>query len=216
MGSLLVKICGITRLEDALSAADSGADAVGFNFWRPGKRYVAPERAAEIAAALPPAIRRVGVFVDEDAATVLSIAAQVGLDTLQFHGAESPEYLNGIEHLVKWKVFRVTPGWNPAVLGGYAGVEAFLLDTAGATPGGTGQTFDWSLATAAKEWGKVILAGGLTPGNVAEAVRSVQPWGVDVASGVEDSPGVKNHALIREFVRAARGEVHTGDVREHT
>ncbi len=200
----MVKICGITRLEDALAAADAGADAVGFNFWPPGKRYILPERAAEIAAALPARVRRVGVFVDESAATVQTIAAQVGLDTLQFHGLETPEYLNSVAGYVKWKAFRIMPGWNPGVLGAYAGVEAFLLDAAGSTPGGTGQTFDWSLAAAAKPWGQVVLAGGLTPANVAEAIRAVQPWGVDVASGVEDSPGVKNHALLREFIRAAR------------
>src|SRR5208282_3495438 len=138
----MVKICGITRLEDALAAADAGADAVGFNFWRSGKRYISPERAAEIAAALPAGIRRVGVFVDESAAAVQAIAAQVGLDTLQFHGAETPEYLNRVENYAKWKALRMTPGWNPVVLGAYAGVEAFLLDAAGGTPGGTGQTFD--------------------------------------------------------------------------
>jgi len=184
----MVKICGITRLEDALAAADAGADAVGFNFWRPGKRYILPERAAEIAAALPAGIRRVGVFVDESAAAVEAIAAQVGLDTLQFHGAETSEYLIGVESCVKWKAFRMTPEWNPGVLGPYVGVEAFVLDAPGSTPGGTGQTFGWTLARAATPWGKIVLAGGLTPANVAEAIRMVQPWGVDVASGVEDSP----------------------------
>ena len=206
----MVKICGITRLEDALAAADAGADALGFNFWRPGKRYVSPERAAEIAAeiaaALPAGIRRVGVFVDESAASVREIAARVGLDTLQFHGSETPDDLNAIEGYRKWKAFRVTPGWNPSVMGSYAGVEAFLLDAAGSTPGGTGHTFDWSMAATAKPWGNIVLAGGLSPGNVAEAIRAVHPWGVDVASGVEDSPGVKNHGLVREFIRAARTE----------
>jgi phosphoribosylanthranilate isomerase len=200
---MIVKICGITRVEDARVAADAGAEAVGFNFWRPGKRYVSPERAAEIAASLPADIRRVGVFVDEGAATVQAIAAQVGLDTLQFHGSETPEYLNGIEGRVKWKAFRVAPGWNPDLLRRYTGVEAFLLDAAGPTPGGTGQAFDWTLAIAAKSWGQIVLAGGLTPANVAEAIEAVQPWAVDVASGVEDSPGVKNHKLVREFIRAA-------------
>src|ERR1035438_708917 len=154
---IMVKICGITRLEDAQVAADAGADALGFNFWRPGKRYVSPERAAEIAVALPAGIRRVGVFVDESGATVQAIAAQVGLDGLQFHGAETPEYLKGIESYVKWKAFRMTPGWSPDVLRAYGGIEAFLLDAADSTPGGTGQTFDWSRATAAKPWGKIVL-----------------------------------------------------------
>jgi len=202
--TVLVKICGITRLEDAWAAVDAGADAVGFNFWRPGKRYVAPERAAAIAAALPSGVRRVGVFVDESAAAVQAISKQVGLDTLQFHGAETPEYVESIKGYLKWKAFRVTPAWNPSILGTYAGVEAFLLDTAGSIPGGTGQTFDWSLAAASKPWGNIVLAGGLTAANVAGAIRAVQPWGVDVASGVEDSPGVKNQTLVREFIHAAR------------
>jgi len=201
---MLVKICGVTRLEDAQEAASAGADAVGFNFWRPGKRYIAPEDAARIAAALPREIRRVGVFVDEGLTTVLETALQVGLDVLQFHGSETPEYLNAIETYVKWKAIRVERDWSPPTLAAYAGVEAFLLDGAGATPGGTGQTFDWNAAIDAKQWGRVILAGGLTPANVAEAVRAVRPWGVDVASGVEDAPGVKNHQLMREFIRAAR------------
>jgi phosphoribosylanthranilate isomerase len=204
---MIIKICGITRPDDALAAVEAGASALGFNFWRPGKRYIAPDRAAEIAAALPaPAgISKVGVFVDEDPAAVLEIAARVELDVLQFHGGESPEYLNAIETAhAKWKAIRVTPGWNPATPAAYAGVEAFLLDAAGATPGGTGQTFDWSLAVAAKEYGRVILAGGLTPANVAEAVKRVAPWGVDVASGIERSPGVKDHRLLREFIKNAK------------
>ena len=203
---MLIKICGITRLEDAMEAANAGADVVGFNFWRPGKRYIAPEDAALIASAasLPRTIRRVGVFVDEHLATVLEIALRVNLDVLQFHGSETPEYLNAIESRVKWKAIRVERDWSPATLANYTDVEAFLLDAAGETPGGTGHTFDWNAAIAAKEYGRVILAGGLTPENVAEAVRTVRPWGVDVASGVEDAPGIKNHQKLRDFIRAAR------------
>ena len=201
---MLIKICGITRVEDALEAADAGADAVGFNFWRPGKRYVAAEGAARISAALPREMRRVGVFVDENLATVLEIALHVNLDVWQFHGSEPPEYLNSIETHAKWKSIRVERDWSPATLAAYSGVEAFLLDAAGATPGGSGQTFDWSYAIAAKHWGRVILAGGLTPANVAGAVRTVGPWGVDVASGVEDAAGIKNHQMMREFIREAR------------
>ena len=201
---MLIKICGITRLEDALEAANAGADAVGFNFWRPGKRYIAPEDAARISTDLPREMRRVGVFVDEALPTVLEIALRVNLDVLQFHGSEPPEYLNSIETYVKWKAIRVEKDWSPATLEVYAGVEAFLLDAPGPTPGGTGQTFDWSRAIAARQWGRVILAGGLTPANVAGAVRTVEPWGVDVASGVEDAPGIKNHQMMRDFIRAAR------------
>lgn len=203
---MLIKICGITRLDDALAAAEAGADAVGFNFWLPGKRYIAPEDAARIAVELPKNVRRVGVFVDENIATVLEIALRVGLDVLQFHGAETPEYLSGIERHVKWKAIHVGRDWRPAVLAIYPGIEAFLLDTASDTPGGSGRTFDWNAAIGAKELGRVILAGGLTPGNVAEAIRAVQPWGVDVATGVEDTPGIKNHQLMKEFVDAVRSE----------
>jgi phosphoribosylanthranilate isomerase len=198
---MLIKICGITRLDDALAAAEAGATAVGFNFWRPGKRYIAPQRAAEVAKALPPAIRKVGVFVDESPATVLEIASGVSLDVFQFHGAETPEYLRTFEAHVNWKAIRVRPGWNPAAVAAYAGVEALLLDSPG-----NGETFDWTLAAAAKSWGRVILAGGLTPANVGDAIRAVHPWGVDVASGVESSPGVKDHAKMREFVRKAKQE----------
>ncbi len=205
----IVKICGITRLEDALAAVEAGANALGFNFWRPGKRYIAPERAAEIARALPGGVRRVGVFVDESAESVRSIAELVGLDTLQLHGLplngkESPEYVAAFTQFRTWKSFCVKPGWTPDAFAGYTSVEAFLLDAAGATPGGTGQTFDWSIAADASVRANVVLAGGLTPANIAQAVRAVKPWGVDVASGVEDSPGIKNHSMVREFVRAAR------------
>jgi phosphoribosylanthranilate isomerase len=203
---MLVKICGITRLEDAVEAANAGADAVGFNFWRPGKRYIDPDAAAKIGAELPREVRRVGVFVNETLAAALEIALRADVEVLQFHGSEPLTYLSAIESYVKWKAIRVGGDWTPATLGEYAGVEAFLLDAPGATPGGTGQTFDWNAAVAAKQWGRIILAGGLTPANVAAAVRTVQPWGVDVASGVEDAPGIKNHQLMREFIRAARSE----------
>ncbi len=206
---MLIKICGMTRLEDALAAAEFGADAVGLNFWRPGKRYIDPERAAAISAALPPAVRRVGVFVDEDAATVLAIARRVKLDVLQFHGSESPEYLTAIGAYEKWKTIRVMNDWTSttpiANVTAYGPGCTFLLDAAGTFPGGTGQTFDWSLAIEAKRWGQVILAGGLTPQNVGDAIRTVDPWGVDVASGVEDGvPGIKSRVKMREFIQAAR------------
>ena len=200
---MLVKICGITRLEDALAAAEAGADAVGFNFWPSGQRYVTPERAAEIATALPASVRRVGVFVDEAPEAVGKIASSAKLDVLQFHGLETAKYMQAFPWTT-WKVIHMTPAWSPVGLPAFSKCEAFLLDNAGTTPGGTGRKFDWTRAVAAKKYGRVILAGGLTPVNVADAVRAVQPWGVDVASGVEDSPGIKNHALVRDFVRAAR------------
>lgn len=181
-----------------MAAMHAGADAVGLNFWKPGKRYVTPERAAEIAAGVK--VKKVGVFVDEEISTMLEIARAVGLDALQLHGAETPEYVRQLAPHEIWKAVKMSgtvawPSW---------GVKTFLLDSPGALPGGTGATFEWSLAAAAKAHGRVILAGGLNPENVAEAIRSVRPWGVDVASGVEVSPGRKDHSKIRAFVVAAR------------
>jgi phosphoribosylanthranilate isomerase len=195
---VFVKICGITTLEDALAAVDAGADAVGLNFWKPGKRYVEPERAAEIAARI--AVKKAGVFVDEEIATVLDIARQAGLDALQLHGAEPPEYVRRLAPREVWKAVKMEGQINWASWG----VDTFLLDAPGLLPGGSGLTFDWSLARAAKTHGRVILAGGLTPDNVAAAIRAVRPWGVDVASGVEISPGRKDHRKIRAFIQAAR------------
>ncbi len=217
---MFVKICGLTNLEDALAAVEAGADAVGFNFWRPGSRYIEPGRAAEIAAALPEGLWKVGVFVDEEPGAVLRIARQVELTALQLHGSESPSYLEQLGAYKKFKAVRMnvaqtsvcaaqaeacaTQGFDAARLSEYKSATAFLLDGAGATPGGTGQVFDWGSAIVAKKYGRVILAGGLTPENVAEAVRSALPWGVDVASGVESAPGRKDHRKVRAFVRAAR------------
>jgi phosphoribosylanthranilate isomerase len=195
---VFVKICGITNLEDALAAEHAGAHAVGLNFWRPGKRYVTPGKAAEIAAGVK--VKKVGVFVDEEIKTVLEIARTVGLDALQLHGSETPEYVRALAPYEVWKAVKMTgvidwPSW---------GVKTFVLDSPGPLPGGTGATFDWILAHAAKEHGRVILAGGLNPENVAAAIREVRPWGVDVASGVELSPRQKDHHKIRAFVHAAR------------
>lgn len=201
---MLVKICGITNPEDALAAVEAGADALGFNFWRPGKRYVAPEPAADIIAGLPGAVWKVGVFVNEEISTVLRIARLAKLTAVQLHGAESPAYLESLGEYEKLKAIRVDSGFEAARLAEYRAATALLLDGVGVTPGGTGNSFDWSRAIEAKKFGRVILAGGLTPENVSEAIRRVRPWGVDVASGVESAPGRKDHARMRAFVRAAR------------
>lgn len=195
-----VKICGIRRLPDALAAAEAGADAVGFNFWRPGRRFVPPEVARQIARALPPFVSKVGVFVDEDPEKVRQIAALVGLDALQLHGAETPDVCAAFD-LPVIKSIKVRGPESLADLGRYR-VAAFLLDThvpGAAAPGGSGQTFDWSLAARAREAGPVILSGGLTPENVEEAIRQARPYAVDVASGVE-TDGEKDPAKIRAFV----------------
>ena len=207
---MLIKICGITNLEDAMAAAEAGAGAIGFNFWPSGRRYLPPERAAEITAALPEGLWKVGVFVNEEPQTVLQIAHQVKLTALQLHGAESPAYLEQLGSFDKVKAIRMDSSFDAARLADYRAATAFLLDGAGATPGGTGKTFNWDCAAAAKRYGRVILAGGLTPENVGEAVRRVRPWGVDVASGVESAPGRKDHSKVRAFVLAARAAAEEG------
>jgi len=221
-----VKICGIRRLPDALAAAEAGADAIGLNFWRPGRRYVAPEVARQIARALPPFVCKVGVFVDEDPDKVREIADLVGLDALQLHGAETPEVCAGFD-LPVIKGIRVRGPESLADLGRYR-VAGFLLDAhvpGAAAPGGTGRTFDWSLAERARAAGPVILSGGLTPDNVEDAIRRARPYAVDVASGVETN-GEKDPAKIRAFIarvqawnsaqeaaNAAGGPAQTGEVR---
>jgi phosphoribosylanthranilate isomerase len=199
-----VKICGLKRAEDAAVAVAAGAGALGFNFWKGTPRYIEPARAADIVADVPPSVLTVGVFVDEEPERVLEIAEQTGIMALQLHGSESPEYLERLGAYLKIKVLKVSEEFEPEELLRYSSASLFLLE--GFVPGmvgGTGRTFDWSLAKQAKKYGKLILAGGLTPANVAEAVRRVQPWGVDVASGVESEPGRKDPRLIREFIQAA-------------
>jgi phosphoribosylanthranilate isomerase len=193
-----VKICGIKRLEDALAAVDAGADAIGLNFWRPGRRYVAPETARVIARALPPFVARVGVFVDEDPETIRKIATLCGLDALQLHGSETPEFCRQFDR----PVIKGVKVHGPESVDGLARyqVAAFLLDAhVPGEMGGTGRRFDWILAVRAKEAGPVILSGGLTPENVADAIRTATPYAVDVASGVE-TDGQKDPAKIGAFV----------------
>jgi phosphoribosylanthranilate isomerase len=200
-----VKICGITNLEDALDAVGAGADALGFNFWRGSKRCVRPRVARRIVEALPPEILCVGVFVNEDGEAVRRIAEESGVGAVQLHGDESPEYCAGLRGLSVIKALRVGADFQPERAADY-GTDAILLDAyAEGAPGGTGQTFDWSLARAARERvPRLYLAGGLTPENVGAAVAAVAPFAVDVCSGVERAPGRKDAARVREFVRAAR------------
>ncbi len=193
-----VKICGIKRPEDAAAAVDAGADAIGLNFWRPGRRYIPPETARVIAGALPPFVARVGVFADEEADTIRRIADLCRLDALQLHGSESPEFCRQFDRPVL-KGIKVR---GPESIDGLARyhVAAYLLDTLRpGEMGGTGTAFDWSLAVRAKAAGPVILSGGLTPENVGEAIRAVAPYAVDVASGVETG-GEKDPAKIRAFI----------------
>ena len=204
-----VKICGLRRAEDVAAAVAAGADALGFNFWTGTKRYIDPTQAAPIIKNVPKNILTVGVFVDETPARMLEIAALTGIGAIQLHGNEPPEALSQLGAYRKIKAIKVGDHLDPerlkAELESYRAAEVILLDRAVAgMTGGTGQKFDWSLAIAAKKYATILLAGGLTPANVAEAIRQVQPWGVDVASGVETAPGVKDATLIREFIRNAR------------
>ncbi len=200
-----IKICGITNLEDARLAADLGAHALGFIFYPKSPRAVQPEVAREIIKNLQPFVLRVGVFVDEPAEAVRELVDRVGLDRVQLHGRESPEYCRSLGCRVI-KGFRVRGGEILRELAEYQGaVQAFLLDAyKPGTPGGTGETFDWEIARQAREYGPVILAGGLTGANVAEAVRIAQPTAVDVASGVEARPGKKEPGKLRAFFEALK------------
>ncbi len=197
-----VKICGVTRLEDALAAARLGADALGFNFWPRSKRFIAPDAAGSIVRALPPGVATFGVFVDPTREHVLAAIAASGVAAVQLHGDEPPELCASLP-LPVVKAIRVTDAHALAQLASYE-VQAFLLDSASPGYGGSGTVFDWSLATEVARELPVLLAGGLRPDNVAEAVRTVRPLGVDVASGVESAPGVKDPARMELFIRCAK------------
>jgi phosphoribosylanthranilate isomerase len=201
-----IKICGITNLEDALLAASLGADALGFIFYPKSPRYVTPEAARQIIAQLPPFVAAVGVVVDEAAATVQDLAGHVGLDWVQLHGRETPEYCRSLDRKVI-KAFRIKDESSLSELGPYReAAAALLLDTyKKGQVGGTGEIFDWHLAKKAKEYGQIILAGGLTPENVAQAIAAAQPQAVDVASGTEAAPGRKDPEKLKAFLAAARG-----------
>jgi len=203
--SVRVKICGITSAEDARAAVEAGADALGFMFYEPSPRCVTPELAAAIIGELPAHVAKVGVFVDADEATVRATADAAGLDTLQFHGNESPEYCARFE-LRTIKAFRVKDSGSLGQLPDY-GTDAWLLDSyVKGVPGGTGKQFNWDLAVEAKRLGRpILLAGGLTPDNVAEAVGQVMPFGLDVSSGVETAQGRKDAAKVTALIANAKG-----------
>lgn len=197
-----VKICGLTCLEDALAAVDAGADALGFVFAE-GRHQVMPEQARAIVAALPPFVSTVGVFVNEDAAVVRQVADFCRLDMLQFQGDEPPDYCTGFSRRVI-KGFKVKDKASLARLEAYD-VAAYLLDSyVAGQSGGTGRTFDWELARGLAASRPVILAGGLTPANVSRAIAVVQPYAVDVSSGVENESGGKDPQKMADFVRQAK------------
>ena len=201
---LKIKICGITRPEDAEAAVEAGADAVGFMFFEGSSRYVTTETARTIISYLPPFVAKVGVFVNAARESIVRTIQETGIDTLQFHGDEPPEACRGFG-LKTIKAFRVQGKDMLALMPRYD-VDAWLLDSfVTGQRGGTGVTFNWDLAVHACSLGTpVILAGGLNPDNIERAVQQVQPFGVDVSSGVESVPGKKDAGLIATFIQRAR------------
>ncbi|MFO7898108.1 MAG: phosphoribosylanthranilate isomerase [Planctomycetota bacterium] len=202
--SVKVKICGVRRREDALCAAAAGADLIGLNFWPGTPRCVSVEAAREIAEAVRRRVQIVALFVDAPGDEVLATAEAVGADYVQLHGAESAEFVRGLGERRVIKAFRVESPPDVDRLAGFP-AEVYLLDArVRGMKGGTGRTIDWELARKAAAHGRILLAGGLTAENVAEAVRIARPWGVDTASGVELEPGVKDPDKIRRFVDNAK------------
>ncbi len=197
-----MKICGVTRASDAQLAAELGASAIGFIFWPQSPRFVEPDVAREIVAGLPPGVVPVGVFVDQPASQVRDIATRVGLGAVQLHGHESVEYAAALREPVI-KAVSVREGFTAAALDVIPAAMTVLLDAHDpVTRGGTGRTIDWTLATAAAARRPLMLSGGLNPDNVRDAVRAVRPYGIDLSSGVESSPGVKDHDRLRALFDA--------------
>jgi len=202
-----VKICGITRPADGLAAAHAGADAIGLVFYPKSPRYLSAERAIEIRDALPPFVQTVALFVNADAAQVSQVLGRVKPSLLQFHGDETPEFCGqfGVPYV---KAARVRQGLDLIeYLRPFSRAAAWLLDSFVEAYGGVGERFDWSLVPQGLER-PIILSGGLERGNVAEAIRRLRPWGVDVSSGVESAKGIKDGAQIAAFI----AEVRNADV----
>lgn len=195
MSRVLVKICGITSLDDALAAVDAGADALGFNFYSQSPRCINIKKVAKIVQKMPQNTQKIGVFVDASAAEIARIVREAGLDIAQVHGSATGLTVRF------WQALPAGPDLKASMNGSQA--EAFLIDTpSGVQRGGTGRSFDWGLVQGLP--GKIILAGGLGPDNVAEAIRQVRPWGVDACSRLESAPGRKDAAKVRALVQAVR------------
>ena len=215
--SVQIKICGVTNAPDALAAVDAGAEMLGFNFYRASRRFIEPVEAAAIIRRVRErgSVRCVGVFVDAEPEEIREIAAATGADAVQLHGNEGPEYCHTLRPLCVIKALRVHAGFDPAVAREFA-CDTILLDTWHPNErGGTGAAFDWAVAAEIREnVDQLILAGGLTPANVAAAIRQVQPNAVDVCSGVEETPRRKSAARMREFIGAVRVATNRASTRE--
>jgi phosphoribosylanthranilate isomerase len=202
--SVKVKICGITNVPDALAAAEAGADMIGLMLYEKSPRHVTLKTAAEIARSLSPFVLKVGVFVNPSEDLVMRAISDCGLSVLQFHGDEQPDFCTQFG-LMSMKAFRIRDVDSLENIPRYQ-TDAYLLDAFSPTTlGGSGEKFNWDLAVEAQKFGKpLFLAGGLTPDNIAGAIQQVQPFGVDVSSGVELSPGKKDHAKLKAFIQAAK------------
>ncbi|MCP5516808.1 MAG: phosphoribosylanthranilate isomerase [Verrucomicrobiales bacterium] len=201
-----VKVCGITRLENAEAAAAAGVDAIGFMFFAGSPRCIDLTKAADIARSLPPFVARVGVFVNPSESEVREAVQTCGLTAVQFHGEETPEFCARFLPLPVIKAFRIKDAESLAALPAYDMAHAWLLDAyVPGQRGGTGARFNWNLAIEARKLGRpIILAGGLTPDNAAQAIHEVHPEALDVSSGVESAPGIKDPALIHRFMAGVR------------
>jgi len=199
-----IKICGITNIEDATWAANLGADALGFVFYKDSPRCIRKDTAKEIIRRLPPFVSSVGVFVNEKEDRVREISSDCRLDILQFHGNESPDFCSHFDKKVI-KAFSINDRKYLEVIPSYQ-VSAVLLDTYyEEIYGGGGKAFNWELASESKRFaGRVILAGGLNPGNVMKAIQTVEPYGVDVSSGVESKPGKKDRVKLEKFIKTVK------------
>lgn len=204
MNRTRIKICGITRPGDAVAAATAGADAIGMVFFPESRRYVSIETAKDVCDSLPPFVTRVGLFVDADRDTINRVLGNVGLDMLQFHGSETPEDCLGYGR--PWiKAVRMKPGTDlPQQVELFGNSAGILVDSyIAGKPGGTGQTFDWRIIPAGL--GRpLILAGGLNPDNVVDAIRQVKPYAVDVSGGVESAEGIKDRDKLIRFIQQVR------------
>ena len=201
----LVKICGITNLDDASAAVAAGADLLGFNFYKPSPRYITPQHAREIVQQFPNVVLKVGVFVNEELDEAQTIMREAGLGAIQLHGDESPDYCSKFPGWYVIKTFAVTDTFDVQAAEAYD-VDAIMLDTKhNHLRGGTGRVFDWSVARqAALTIPKLYLAGGLSPENVENAIKTVRPYAVDACSALEDAPGKKNHDRMRVFINTVR------------
>ena len=204
MRHLVVKICGIVDEGEALECVHLGADALGFHFWSGSPRAIEPKRARRIVERLPPFVAKVGVFVDEDPARIRQIGREVGLTAAQLHGDESPEDCESLSPLAWYKAFRVGPSFRPEALARYPSTTYLLDSWRPPRPDGTAEPFDWRRVRGLSLYGRIVVAGGLDPENVATAIEQARPYGVDVASGVEVGPGRKDLDRVEAFVRAAR------------